>query len=97
MNFDASNPDAESVQCAVCEKLITGGKWFSRIVRGEITVALCCPLCTETFQQNPAGLIGIILREASTANESVNVECVRRSDFRARTCDFLRDRIRGTR
>jgi hypothetical protein len=57
MNFDASNPDAESVQCAVCEKLITGGKWFSRIVCGEITVALCCPLCTETFQQNPAPYI----------------------------------------
>lgn len=54
MNFDASNPDSDSVQCAVCEKEIRGGKWFSRISRGTITVALCCPLCTEAFKQKPA-------------------------------------------
>ena len=53
MNYDASNPDAELVQCAVCEKAISGGRWFSPIVRESFTVALCCPLCTETFQSNP--------------------------------------------
>ena len=51
--FDASNMDSEFVQCAVCEKAITGGKWFARIRRGEWMVALCCPLCTETFEANP--------------------------------------------
>ena len=57
MNFDASDLDAEYVQCAVCEKAITGGKWFSRIAHGQFTVALCCPLCTETFQRNPCAYI----------------------------------------
>jgi hypothetical protein len=60
MNFDASNPDAEFVQCAVCEKAITGGKWFSRIAHGSWTVALCCPLCTEVFEANPKPYIARI-------------------------------------
>ena len=51
--FDASNLDCAYVQCAVCEKVITGGKWFARIKNGERMVALCCPLCTETFETNP--------------------------------------------
>ena len=53
MNFDATNMDAESVQCAVCEKEISGGKWTARIKHGEWMVALCCPLCLETFEANP--------------------------------------------
>jgi hypothetical protein len=52
-NFDASQLDCEYVQCAVCEKVITGGKWFARIKHGERMVALCCPLCTDTFEANP--------------------------------------------
>ena len=51
--FDDCNGDCEYVQCAVCEKVITGGKWFARIKHGEWMVALCCPLCTETFEANP--------------------------------------------
>lgn len=51
--FDASNPDCEYVQCAVCEKEIKGGKWFARIKHGEWMVALCCPLCTEAFEAKP--------------------------------------------
>ena len=51
--FDANSEDVEFVQCAVCEKVITGGKWFARIRRGEWMVALCCPLCTEAFEHNP--------------------------------------------
>ena len=51
--FDASNADCEYVQCAVCEKVITGVKWFARMKHGDCMVALCCPLCTETFQSNP--------------------------------------------
>lgn len=53
MNFDASNVETACVQCAVCEKTITGGKWYSRIKHSEWMVALCCPLCTEVFQKNP--------------------------------------------
>ena len=56
-NFDASNLDREYVQCAVCEKGITGGKWFARIKQGEWMVALCCPLCTETFEKNPRAYV----------------------------------------
>ena len=50
-NYDASKLDS-SVQCAVCEKAITGGKWFARVKHGELTVALCCPLCAATFEGN---------------------------------------------
>jgi hypothetical protein len=52
MNFDATNMDAEFVQCLVCEKEITGGKWAARIRHGNRMVALCCPLCLETFETN---------------------------------------------
>jgi hypothetical protein len=52
-NFDASNLDCASVQCAVCEREIIGGKWFARIKHGEWMVALCCPLCTEAFERSP--------------------------------------------
>ena len=51
--FDASNIEVGFVQCAVCENAITGGRWFARIKRGEWMVALCCPLCTEAFENNP--------------------------------------------
>ena len=30
-NYDASKLDSSYVQCAVCEKTITGGKWFTRV------------------------------------------------------------------
>jgi hypothetical protein len=53
VNYDASNADCEMVQCAVCEKAITGGNWFARIKHGDFMVALCCPLCTETFESKP--------------------------------------------
>jgi len=50
-------PGVEYVQCAVCEKTLTGGKWFARINHGEWMVALCCALCTETFETNPHAYI----------------------------------------
>lgn len=58
MNFDARNMDCESVQCAVCEKEIMGGRWAARIKHGEMMVALCCPLCLEAFEMNPGAYIG---------------------------------------
>ena len=51
--FDASDGDCESVQCAVCDQIIRGGNWFARIKHGERMVALCCPLCTEAFESKP--------------------------------------------
>jgi len=51
--FDASDIDVGYVQCVVCENGIKGGKWFARIKHGEWMVALCCPLCTETFERSP--------------------------------------------
>jgi hypothetical protein len=52
-NFDASDDSAASVLCIVCENRITGGRWFARINSGGRLVALCCPLCQETFMRNP--------------------------------------------
>lgn len=57
MNFDAANLDCPIVQCAVCEKGITGGNWFARIKHGTWIVALCCPLCVTTFEANPHAYI----------------------------------------
>ena len=56
-NYDASNLDCAYVQCAVCEKAITGGKWFARIKHGDWMIALCCPLCTEVFESKPHAYI----------------------------------------
>ena len=53
MNFDASDIDTAFVQCVVCEKAITGGKWFARITHEQRIFALCCPLCTEVFERSP--------------------------------------------
>jgi hypothetical protein len=52
MQFDASNPDVDFVQCVVCEKAITGGRWYARLVVSDFTVALCCLLCVEVFMKN---------------------------------------------
>jgi hypothetical protein len=55
--FDASQSDSSYVQCAVCDKVITGGNWFARIRHGDWLVALCCPLCTEVFERSPLSCI----------------------------------------
>jgi hypothetical protein len=70
--FDASDIEVGFVQCAVCEKAITGGKWFARIKHGVWMVALCCPLCTETFERNPHAYIRRI--ETLAWMRSQNVE-----------------------
>ena len=55
--FDASDGACNYVQCAVCEKVITGGKWSARIKHGDLMVALCCPLCTDAFESKPHAYI----------------------------------------
>ncbi len=53
MNYDATNPETSFVLCAVCDNAIEGGRWFARISHGGCTVAVCCPLCAETFEAKP--------------------------------------------
>ncbi|MBI2926338.1 MAG: hypothetical protein HYY24_11630 [Verrucomicrobia bacterium] len=39
--------------CVVCGKNVEHGGGFARIHYGELKVAVCCPLCQETFQADP--------------------------------------------
>ena len=40
--------------CAVCGKSVADHEGFSHLkVEGEM-IALCCPLCFDTFNENPA-------------------------------------------
>lgn len=57
LQFDAEDLDAGYVNCAVCENAIFGGKWFARVRHGNWMVALCCPLCAETFERDPGPYI----------------------------------------
>lgn len=43
----------EVPSCAVCGKNVTHGGGFSRVNHKGVMVNLCCPLCLETFQNNP--------------------------------------------
>jgi len=41
-------------QCAVCGKSVGHGEGFSHLnIEGQM-IALCCPLCFETFEKDPA-------------------------------------------
>ena len=53
LQFDATHPDVGYVNCAVCENAILSGRWFARLRHAERMIALCCPLCCETFESNP--------------------------------------------
>jgi hypothetical protein len=61
-NFDASNLDCEYVQCAVCEKAITGSKWYARINNGGRMVALCCPCARRRLKRVRTGIYGGLRR-----------------------------------
>lgn len=39
--------------CAVCGKNVLGGGGFARVNHKGHLVELCCPLCLETFEQDP--------------------------------------------
>lgn len=60
INYDATDPVMEEVRCTVCDRSITGGRWYARLAHGEIMLALCCPLCLETFNRNRRPFIGRI-------------------------------------
>ena len=39
--------------CAVCGKNVQGGGGFARVNRNGHLIELCCPLCLETFENDP--------------------------------------------
>jgi ribosomal protein L24E len=39
--------------CAVCGKNVENGGGFARIKQGERMIELCCPLCMDTFRNDP--------------------------------------------
>ena len=41
-------------QCAVCGKSVGHGEGFSHLNIEDQMIALCCPLCFETFEKDPA-------------------------------------------
>jgi hypothetical protein len=43
----------EAPVCVVCGKNVQNGGGFARIKHGERMLELCCPLCLETFQNDP--------------------------------------------
>lgn len=48
-----SQVDDAGQRCAVCGKSVAGGAGYTRINFEKQMVALCCPLCLKTFQENP--------------------------------------------
>lgn len=64
--FDASDPDIESVLCAVCDRTIIGGQWAGRFKQEEWMVALCCPSCLEAFTHNPLHYVRLIEKRLAT-------------------------------
>jgi YHS domain-containing protein len=46
--------DGSGETCAVCGKSVAGASGHVRLKYGESMVALCCPLCLQTFHKNPS-------------------------------------------
>ena len=40
-------------RCIVCGKNVEHGRGMEHIKRGDVMVALCCPLCMKTFEKDP--------------------------------------------
>ena len=45
--------------CAVCDKSVGHGEGFSHIKVENMMIALCCPLCFDTFSKDPAKYIRV--------------------------------------
>lgn len=39
-------------RCLVCEKDVHDGDGFCRLLVDDVMIALCCPLCLETFNKD---------------------------------------------
>jgi len=48
--------------CAVCGKNVEHGGGFARVKRNQGMVNLCCPLCLETFQSDPAPYVRKLIK-----------------------------------
>lgn len=44
--------EPSDARCLVCDKSIEGGGGFCRLKMGDSMIALCCPLCLDTFNAN---------------------------------------------
>jgi uncharacterized CHY-type Zn-finger protein len=65
---DPSTFDTSDDTCVVCGTR-TNGHCFSHLRYNDRMMALCCPLCFETFQKNPDYYD--ILRQAAKALKAV--------------------------
>lgn len=48
-HFDTSSPKTGPAQCVVCERFITGDRWFARIKREGQSLLLCSHACADRF------------------------------------------------
>jgi len=54
--------------CIVCGKSVLDGEGFSHIRVDEEMIAICCPLCFETYEKNPQRYISLHrMRRAAAA------------------------------
>jgi hypothetical protein len=44
-----SSSESSDAYCLVCGKAVDHGGGFCRLAIGDVMVALCCPLCLDTF------------------------------------------------
>mgnify|MGYP003590600281 CR=1 FL=1 len=45
-------PETTDARCLVCDKNVEHGEGFCRILVEEMMIALCCPLCLETYNKD---------------------------------------------
>jgi ribosomal protein L24E len=45
--------------CIVCGKSVLAGEGYSHIRVEAEMVAICCPLCFDTFEKNPKHYLGL--------------------------------------
>ena len=55
--------------CIVCGKSVDQGGGLAHIKAGARMIALCCPLCIETFNKDPIHYLN--LRRANEANTRI--------------------------
>jgi hypothetical protein len=58
---DLENADIKNWDhlCIVCGKLVDKGGGLAHIKAGARVIALCCPLCSETFHNDPTKYLTI--------------------------------------
>ena len=54
MKPSGTNLENWDLRCVVCDKSVQAGGGYCHINVQDRMIALCCPLCLETFQKDPA-------------------------------------------